>query len=470
MKKYHVVILVIWLIIMVGCNAHVVKISTDPEKPGVAVPTSTPADPENPTDPVDLNNLDSIPPEVQLFSDAVLDVGTIYYVDTAAVNASDSNSGSESEPWETIDHAADMIGPGVKIIVKAGYYNERVRLLNGGTAGNFAVFEAEGEVRMHGFTVEDDYIAINGFIIEDTNPGVARWRGGGIWVSANNLYLVNNKIYNFHQNSGIEQSWGDDPDKPWHNVHIRKNYIYGCAFGFIIAGHDWLVEENEVERLLKNEDLNDCDYMRFFGDRMVVRKNYFHGTNESEVGSAHVDIFQSYDAGGASAKNILFHQNMAVGFHHQALMVEGSNNSHENIFVIGNVFVNSNTWGLCAKRGIINLIVMNNTYYDLLIHGVGFNEGSTGIVKNNIFVNSKSTSYFANNSTYVNGYNLVYNSPDPSPGADTDIVGQDPLFINPDNIIGADKLPFTADDGLIPGSGSPAIGTGEAGVNIGAYQ
>src|SRR3989338_2472963 len=55
-----------------------------------------------------------------------------YYV---ATNGSDSNSGSLSSPFKTIQKATDTVQPGDKVIVKAGIYYERV--INASLDNNF---------------------------------------------------------------------------------------------------------------------------------------------------------------------------------------------------------------------------------------------------------------------------------------------------------------------------------------------
>jgi alpha-tubulin suppressor-like RCC1 family protein len=50
------------------------------------------------------------------------------------------------------------------------------------------------------------------------------------------------------------------------------------------------------------------------------------------------------------------------------------------------------------------------------------------------------------------------------------INGGDPMLADLSNLLGADGLPFTADDGLRPLTGSPLCGAGENGVDIGAYS
>ena len=63
-----------------------------------------------------------------------------YYV---ATNGSDSNSGSLSSPFKTIQKATDTVQPGDKVIVKAGIYYERVIIKTSGTDGQPITFEGE---------------------------------------------------------------------------------------------------------------------------------------------------------------------------------------------------------------------------------------------------------------------------------------------------------------------------------------
>src|SRR5437762_14046229 len=50
----------------------------------------------------------------------------VFYVD--GITGDDSNPGSSSAPWKTIQKAADTIGPGATVNVNAGTYDERVRV------------------------------------------------------------------------------------------------------------------------------------------------------------------------------------------------------------------------------------------------------------------------------------------------------------------------------------------------------
>jgi len=56
-----------------------------------------------------------------------------YYVDNRNSRASDSNSGTEDQPFLTINKAAQVLQPGERVVVMTGVYRERVDPARGGT-------------------------------------------------------------------------------------------------------------------------------------------------------------------------------------------------------------------------------------------------------------------------------------------------------------------------------------------------
>lgn len=50
--------------------------------------------------------------------------GDIFIVDKQHPQANDSNPGSATQPWKTIQHAVNTLGPGETVLVKAGIYTE----------------------------------------------------------------------------------------------------------------------------------------------------------------------------------------------------------------------------------------------------------------------------------------------------------------------------------------------------------
>ena len=79
--------------------------------------------------------------------------GETYYVDQSHFQADDDNIGSEDAPWRTIQHAADVVSAGDKVIVRTGFYEERVVPQNSGMPGQVTTFVAQPgrSVTMYGF-------------------------------------------------------------------------------------------------------------------------------------------------------------------------------------------------------------------------------------------------------------------------------------------------------------------------------
>jgi len=56
-----------------------------------------------------------------------------YYVDGRAKNADDSGPGTKERPFKTINHAAQVLQPGERVVIAAGVYREFIQPARGGT-------------------------------------------------------------------------------------------------------------------------------------------------------------------------------------------------------------------------------------------------------------------------------------------------------------------------------------------------
>ena len=93
--------------------------------------------------------------------------------------------GSEANPWLTIQHAADSVGAGDTVFVKAGIYEENVVITRSGTRSNYVtlrnfhtdrvVIRPQGFSRRRetsGFATDASFVRIKGFRIEGGNTGI----------------------------------------------------------------------------------------------------------------------------------------------------------------------------------------------------------------------------------------------------------------------------------------------------------
>ena len=56
-----------------------------------------------------------------------------YYVDNQAKNADDKGPGTKDHPFLTINHAAQILLPGERVVIASGVYREAIRPARGGT-------------------------------------------------------------------------------------------------------------------------------------------------------------------------------------------------------------------------------------------------------------------------------------------------------------------------------------------------
>jgi Protein of unknown function (DUF1565) len=134
-----------------------------------------------------------------------------YYVSTSG---NDSNSGTISSPWRTIQHAANSVKAGDTVYVRAGVYNEIISIPSSGSAsGGYITFSSyPGELATidgTGLSIPNaqwglvtigtqSYIIINGFEIRNYSTSKAADVPIGIYIfgSGTNLQIRNNHIHN----------------------------------------------------------------------------------------------------------------------------------------------------------------------------------------------------------------------------------------------------------------------------------
>ncbi len=135
--------------------------------------------------------------------------GKIYYV---ATTGSDSNPGSQEEPWLTISHAAKVARAGATVYVMGGVYNEIVNFPHSGTPpapitfqsypGQTAVLDGTG-LKVSGtqglITIAGNrsYLTISGFEIRNLTTRSANAVPCGVWITGRGtgIKILNNLIH-----------------------------------------------------------------------------------------------------------------------------------------------------------------------------------------------------------------------------------------------------------------------------------
>ncbi|HAI62904.1 MAG: hypothetical protein UU64_C0004G0015 [candidate division WWE3 bacterium GW2011_GWF2_41_45] len=355
-----------------------------------------------------------------------------YYV---SPSGNDSNPGSQTQPWKTINKAAGIATTGDTVTIAAGVYNENVTFFRSGVSSYPVIFSGTsspkivasnttntsclsssnacilGSVTILGSNVTFKNMEVAG---PPTKPGTVP----GINVKGNNNEVSGNFVHNSWKD-GIYVNPGTSTNKILNN-HITYASI---SAGIYFEGSNHLIQGNTITHsVTRQPDRSapvgavDPDGIRFFGSGTTVKGNtikdiYLDESPESD--DPHSDCFQSW----GPASNIIFDGNFCelessttyVNPMVKLLMLSGSStNAVSNIKIINNVFVSKTTkvlWNpiqlgseaCSAADPMKDVTIANNTFvhtgslsssFAILMRCV-----DTANVKNNIFYNYSTSSY-----------------------------------------------------------------------------
>ena len=251
---------------------------------------------------------------------------------------------------------------------------------------------------MGGFDLQASYIRVEGFEITAEKPAVAVQLGGS------HCEVLDNDIHDMMV--GVAGTVGKpspdgntrDYSAVAHN-RVAYNRVYHSQYGFMLGGEDWVVENNEVNRLFMytpGNKYDDCDYSRFFGKGCVERYNYFHGSTSSEIRVAHVDCLQTFTVNGEIAQDLVFEYNTCFDFH-QMCMVESAPHigsvrgwTFRGNIVSANSPTMSGGWGPDIIQ-TLDVTIANNTISAVRWAAIGLRgkESTNGQIRNNILCDAE---------------------------------------------------------------------------------
>jgi PKD repeat protein len=283
--------------------------------------------------------------------------GHTYYV---ATNGKDSNNGSATAPFATLQQAMMSLHPGDTLNVEPGSYAgfvagwDSAPATSGdlygtvaGTAaapitiqadpsaapGSVIINKRANEVR-YGIDLEPgcDYVHLIGFTIADSGGiTTSSDRGGGIKVVGNNDQVINNTV---------------------------TNIVYG--FG--------IIADNANNVLLKNNTVT--------GTGSQGNDNYGHG------------IYISGSLDGAVVQGNVIHNNDLIGIHINGDVSEGGVGLVTHALIENNLIYNNGQNGINAD-GLQSSVIENNLIYGYQNYGIALYQidASDGS-KNNVIVNN----------------------------------------------------------------------------------
>lgn len=325
--------------------------------------------------------------------------GVVYYV---APTGSDSNPGTASAPWRTIQHAASVLTAGQQASVAAGSYNERVTISSSGTAAQPIVLQAAAgaSVKMLGFNITGSYWTVSGFDVSTQANGSD---GYGIYLSARASYdtVQNNYVHELcHDGIFMEPTVT--------HITVLANQVWRAEMsGIYIDGTYDLVQGNEIWETqqmpvklggiyagCQTPSGADADGIRFFGQHHDIRSNYIDDTYWGTMvnPNPHVDCFQTYGSSAMKVDQILIERNWCRWMSAsdmtdtEAAMVEGLYGPVGTLTFQNNVFADMRQ-GINVGANVAAVRVWDNTWQHVIQEAVIFNDTRSPAdqIINNIF-------------------------------------------------------------------------------------
>lgn len=426
--------------------------------------------------------------------------GNAYHV---SPSGNDSNPGTASRPWKTLNKAAQVATAGDTVFIHSGTFNERLYPVNSGTADaeiTFAAYPGDAPV-LDGSEI---YLSDDSGLIDLSNLSYIRVDGlrvinslyGAVW--GNDVsHITLSHIYTYNSaSSGIAIFGGDHVTVEYSEV-VNSNWN-GMQEAISIADVDtFVVRYNRVHM-----EIDPLEPGKYPKEGITIKDGSRNGrVHGNEVYSTYVVGFY-IDASDAETYNIEFYQNVVHNTYYSdgiSLASEIGGRLHD-IHVYNNVSYQNHHNGLwisgccpgVTSHPIQNVTIVNNTFYDNGLDnipgedpwggGIGVeNPEITGLViRNNLisqnyyyqlaYDGSQPLSAIAADHNLIDGYHGTENEQ-----YGTDFVVGDPLFVNA----------ASADFRLL--YGSPAIDSGEyqgaplfdftslirpqgSGFDIGAYE
>lgn len=382
-----------------------------------------------------------------------------YYV---ATTGSNSNPGTLTAPWRTVQFAANVVPPGSNVYVRGGIYNEAVTIKVSGTAaGGYITFQNyPGEVPIldgTGLVVPDadtgmilianrSYLRISGFEMRNYTTATRYRTPSGIQVqgAGHHLELRDNRVHHIRTNyngavggdaHGISVS-GTSATRSLRHLIIDGNELFALRLGsseaLVLNGN---VEQFEVTNNRVHDTNNiGIDLAGFYGvspdpatDQArngVVRGNVVYNITSynNPAYGPHYAANGIYVDGGRDIRierNTVYATDIGVEVASESAGRLTSGVTVRNNMIYRNRVVGISLGGYDTQRGgTANCVIVNNTLYanDTLKTGTGeINlqyDTRNNIIKNNIFVSNNQgiligNDYTRNSGNVVNS-NLYY--------------------------------------------------------------
>jgi parallel beta-helix repeat protein len=330
-----------------------------------------------------------------------------YYV---APTGNNSNPGTESSPWATIQKAANMATAGDTVLIRQGVYAERVSPTNSGTEGNYITYRNYGSeaVVIDAAHTRDSCISVSAkSYLQFIGLELQGATNAGLLVSDNSSYIIADGLKSHNNRFGIRFTGSTNPVNHCIIRNCATTYNTSCGIFLYKKIYNTVVGPNNDSSYnsdgTTSEDSYGLDIVTDFpgtqadgAQHIEVYDNEFHHNEEQGMrtwNAAYVWIHDNY-----------CHHNGATGIQledgTQYAVIENNRSEY-----------NAQTWEFETGAwvdGTTNATIRNNIFRG---NKIGFMVSSSTrvLVRNNlIYENNRGVPDLAN----CRGLNIYGNSVD----------------------------------------------------------
>ncbi len=311
-------------------------------------------------------------------------------------SGNDNHAGTAAAPLQTITRALALVGPGERVLVKSGTYDERLRIggvVRSGTSSQRIMLEGEGRPKLVSsagdwmlLSIERPYWTVKGFDID----GQSRAQYGVAFIGDNQGSLL----------TGSEVHRG----------------AHGAGVTFFGSSNGARVENNDIHDFKKVNDDSHGVLIQHTARNVSIRNNSIHDNSGDSI-----QCLGPEDEGGTTpADGVLIEGNDLFRSAEQAIDIK----TCYNVTVRGNRMhlfrydpVRGGNAAMVIHYSPRNVIVEENDFYDSgLAVGVGGNHvgpvASGVIIRNNLIHDMITTGGMTGGGLKIDGSDgtLIYNN------------------------------------------------------------
>lgn len=280
-----------------------------------------------------------------------------YYISTAG---SDSNPGTPSQPWLTVQKAANTVVAGDTVNIAAGAYAQNATESTSGVNGSPITFCGPGQVQK--FSITGNYV-----ILTNLNLGTT----GG---SVTQMYTDSTPIVNLTGTGDIVTSCYIRGYNSGRGIVLNGSgeIITNCDFTAMAWDSVFFVTaESASNCLIVNNNFHDqdnSDAMGFvWGVNITIRGNLSTNCQNSRYDLVHADFIQNFANSSSSvASNVVVEQNTVINGNLQCWMLNAANTGVPQSPKMRNWEIRNNVFAVSDQSGFIDMSyvnVYNNIFY-----------------------------------------------------------------------------------------------------------